>query len=75
MRYIVLVLALVGCGVEVDAIETRGDVLIVVKPTAVEVSCVLNGKACECEMSECSEAAINAAADFCNRLWDPIVVE
>lgn len=76
MKKLLLVAFLVGCGVDSDPIETETGVLIVVKPGAgLSVSCVLNGEACECTMSECGEAALNKAAEACWRLRNPIVVE
>ncbi len=83
MRYIVLTLALVGfvgCGdMSADEpVEVKDGVLIVVKPgPGPAVSCSLQGDGwtCDCTMSECGEAALNAAAEQCFRLRHPIVIE
>lgn len=72
-----VLLFLVSCGVGGDAIEERDSILISVKPNAPVVSCALkeDGYTCVCTMSECGEAALNAAAMQCNRLRAPIVIE
>jgi hypothetical protein len=60
-----------------DPVEVEQGVLIVVepKPGPVTVSCTLEGDACRCTSSECSEDGINAVVMECNRLRSLIVVE
>lgn len=77
-RVFVFVALLFGCDGASDPIEVKQDILVTVKPIdkpGIWVDCHLDGKWCTCTMSECSQAALTAAGNECNRLRNPIVIE